>query len=106
VQAPEQLPALSAALEVATYRIVQEALSNAARHARARTCTIRLALSEGVLQVEITDDGIGLPPARRAGVGLLSIRERAAELGGTCQIEATPGGGTQVCARLPMLPEA
>ncbi len=106
VQAPEDVSALPAALEVATYRIVQEALSNVARHAHARTCTIRLALSEGILQVEITDDGIGLPPAHRGGVGLLSMRERAAELGGTCEIEATPGGGTQVCARLPVLTEA
>ncbi len=105
VHAPEELPALPAALEVATYRIVQEALSNVARHAHARTCTVRLTLSEAVLQVEITDDGIGQPPAPRGGVGLLSMRERAAELGGTCQIEATPEGGTLVCARLPMLAE-
>jgi two-component system NarL family sensor kinase len=105
VQMPEEVPALPAALEVATYRIVQEALSNVARHAHARSCIIRLALSEGVLQVEITDDGIGLPAARRGGVGLLSMRERAEELGGTCQIEATPGG-TRVCARLPMLTAA
>jgi signal transduction histidine kinase len=106
VQAPQEVPALSAALEVATYRIVQEALSNVARHAHAHTCTICLTLSEGLLQVEISDDGIGLPAAPRRGVGWLSMRERAAELGGTCQIEAMPAGGTQVCARLPLLPEA
>jgi len=106
VQAPEDVPALPAALEVATYRIIQEALSNVARHAHARACTIRLALSEGILQVEITDDGLGLPAAHRAGVGLLSMRERAAELDGTCEIIPAPGGGTQVRARLPMLTEA
>ncbi len=106
VLAPDDVPALSAALEVATYRIVQEALSNVARHADARTCVIRLALSEGVLQVEITDDGIGLPPAHRGGVGLLSMHERAAELDGTCEIVPAPGGGTRVRARLPVLTEA
>ncbi len=106
VLAPDDVSALPAALEVATYRIVQEALSNVAQHAHARTCTIRLVLTEGLLQLEITDDGIGLPPAHRAGVGLLSMHERAAELDGTCEIVPAPGGGTQVRARLPVLTEA
>jgi signal transduction histidine kinase len=62
---------------------------------------VHLALAE-VLQVEIIDDGIGVPPDHHAGVGLRSMRERAAELGGTCVIEALAGGGTRVCARLPV----
>ncbi|HEX9438121.1 MAG TPA: GAF domain-containing sensor histidine kinase, partial [Roseiflexaceae bacterium] len=101
VDAPEQLPALPAAVEVATYRIVQEALTNVARHARARTCVIRLDVSEG-LRLEIADDGIGLLAEGGAGVGLRSMHERAAELGGTCLIETKPHGGTHVLVRLPL----
>jgi signal transduction histidine kinase len=101
VEAPERLPPLPAAVEVAAYRIVQEALTNVIRHAQAQMCIVHLALAE-VLQVEIIDDGIGVPPDHHAGVGLRSMRERAAELGGTCVIEALAGGGTRVCARLPV----
>jgi signal transduction histidine kinase len=101
VRAPERLPLLPAAVEVAAYRIVQEALTNVVRHARAGACLVRLSLSD-VLELEITDDGVGLPADRRAGVGLSSMRERAAELGGTCVIESTPSGGARVLARLPL----
>jgi len=103
VDAPEQLPPLPAAVEVAAYRIVLEALTNVVRHARARTCLIRLDVSEG-LRLEIADDGIGLPTEGGAGVGLRSMHERAAELGGTCVIETKPQGGTQVLVRLPLPP--
>jgi len=102
VVAPERLPTLPAAVEVAGYRIVQEALTNVARHAQAHTSTVRLAWADA-LQVEITDDGVGIPPEHHAGVGLLSMRERAAELGGSCIIEPIPGAGTRVLARLPIL---
>ncbi len=101
VEAPAHLPPLPAALEVAVYRIVQEAITNVTRHAHAQSCVVRLSLTD-VLQVEITDDGIGLPAERRAGVGLLSMRERAVELGGSCVIEKLNGTGTRVCARLPV----
>jgi signal transduction histidine kinase len=101
IDAPEQLPPLPAAVEVAAYRIVQEALTNVIRHAQARTCTVRLTLGHA-LDVEIRDDGVGLPPGRRAGVGLTSMRERTAELGGTYQIESMPGEGTCIHARLPL----
>ena len=104
VEAPEsdRLPPLPAAVEVAAYRIVQEALTNVARHAEARACRVRLSIGRG-LELKITDDGIGLPEDRRAGVGLFSMRERAAELGGTCAVEpAGPAGGTLVLARLPL----
>jgi signal transduction histidine kinase len=104
LNAPEPLPPLPAAVEVATYRIVQEAMTNVVRHAQARTCTIRFALDNG-LDVEIGDDGRGIPTGQRAGVGLTSIRERAAELGGMCEIEAMPAGGTRLHIRLP-LPKA
>jgi signal transduction histidine kinase len=103
VEAPESeaLPPLPAAVEVAAYRIAQEALTNVVRHAGARNCTVRLSLDDG-LGLEVTDDGVGLPADRAAGVGLASMRERAAELGGECVTEALPTGGTRVFARLPL----
>lgn len=103
IDAPESLPPLPAAVEVAAYRIAQEALTNVARHARARTCMIRLTLAED-LRLEIKDDGIGLPAQPHAGVGLRSMRERAAELGGTCAAETALDGGAQVLVRLPLPP--
>jgi signal transduction histidine kinase len=108
VEAPECLPPLSAAVEVACYRIAQEALTNVARHAKANTCTVSLAIDEaGVLCVEVCDDGIGIadPQANssaRAGVGLTSMRERASELGGSVIVEPLPQRGTRVRARLPL----
>jgi two-component system NarL family sensor kinase len=104
VEAPEQLPALPAAVEVAAYRVTQEALNNVMRHAQARTCVVHLTLLDG-LQLEITDDGVGLPAEPHAGVGLLSMRERAAELGGSCVIETEPGRGMRVLVKLPLLKE-
>ena len=101
LDAPEKLPDLAAAIEVACYRIAQEALTNVVRHSRARTCTIRITLDE-VLDLEITDDGIGLMPSYQPGVGLSSMRERAEELGGSCVIESRATGGTRVYAQLPL----
>ena len=101
VEAPEDIPDLSAAVEVAVYRIVQEALTNVARHARAQTCVVRLTMDEDVT-LEIVDNGVGIPAERSAGVGLSSMRERASELGGTCVVEPAPEGGTQVLVRLPL----
>jgi signal transduction histidine kinase len=105
IDAPERLPSLPAAVEVAAYRIVQEALTNVVRHARARAICVRLSLN-GALQVEVTDDGDGLPTPRHAGIGLLSMRERAEELGGTCLVERQSAGGTRVLAHLPLLVSA
>jgi len=101
IDAPEPLPPLPAAVEVATYRIVQEAMTNVVRHAQAHTCTIRLALDNN-LDVEVCDDGRGVPAGHHAGVGLTSIRERTAELGGTCQIEPRLDGGTRLHVRFPL----
>ena len=102
VEAPEWLPALPAAIEVAAYRIVQEALTNIVRHAHAQSCCILLAIDGTALRIEIRDDGAGLPAERHMGVGLQSMRERAEELGGMCRIEADPAGGTRVLASLPL----
>lgn len=93
-------------VEVAAYRITQEALTNVVRHAQAQNCVIALTLDDA-LRLEIRDDGVGLPKDRRAGVGLTSMRERAEELGGTCVIETSPMDGTRVLAHLPgRIPES
>jgi len=104
VEAPEVLLQLPAAVEVAVYRIAQEALTNVVRHARAKTCIVRLVVKDDVI-LEIVDDGVGIPKERSAGVGLSSMRERASELGGTCVVESTPEGGTRVLVRLPLAKE-
>ncbi len=97
-----ELGDLPAAVEVAAFRIATEAVTNSARHAEAQVCRVRLSL-DGALEVEVRDDGRGLPAQVKPGVGLVSIGERAAELGGTWSIGPCPGGGTVVTARLPVM---
>jgi two-component system, NarL family, sensor kinase len=96
---PDEVPALPAAIEVATYRIATEALTNVVRHSRARSAMVRLRCGER-LDLSITDDG---PPngAWAPGVGLDAMRERTAELGGSFQAGPTPNGG-QVVASFPL----
>jgi len=101
VQAPDPLPPLPAAVEVAAYRIATEAMTNVARHAHARCCLLRLEVGQD-LTVEVRDDGVGMPAGRLAGVGLPSMAERAAELGGRCVVARLDGGGTRVMAHLPL----
>jgi signal transduction histidine kinase len=101
VEAPAALPALPAAVEVAVYRIVQEALMNVLKHAQARNCSVRLTLAD-TLVVEIMDDGKGVANDHSAGVGLRSMRERAAELGGMCTIERLATHGTRLIVNLPL----
>lgn len=102
VQASDTIPALPAAVEVAAYRITQEAVNNVVRHAQARTCEVNLDFSDALL-VTIRDDGVGLPEIVEAGVGLASMRERALELGGTCKVISGPGTGTRIQAVLPLV---
>ena len=96
---PQEVPTLPAAIEVATYRIATEALTNVVRHSQATGATIRLRCNDR-LELSITDDG---PPngAWPPGVGLDAMRERAAELGGSFQAGPTPTGG-QVVASFPL----
>ena len=105
LQAPTELPALPAAVEVAAYRIVQETLVNVVRHAQAHTCWILLSLNSDQLHIEVDDDGSGIPQAHPIGVGLIAIRERAEELGGTCEIERAAPQGTCIRISLPLSKE-
>ena len=91
---------LPAAVEVACYRLVTEALTNVARHACATACTVRVRRDHAV-HLDVRDDGVGLPDGWRAGVGITSMRERVAELGGELIIEAGVPHGTRIAARLP-----
>jgi signal transduction histidine kinase len=95
------LPPLSAAVEVAAYRIVAEAVTNVVRHAGATSCTVTVEVAGAVLRVTVSDDGRGLDPASGGtGNGLLTMRERAAELRGRFRVSGAPG--TTVVAELPL----
>ncbi len=103
VSAPA-LPGLPAAVEVAAYRIAAEALTNAARHSRARHTTVAFTIDDTQLRLEVVDDGVGIAAPRdnrRPGIGLSAMAERAAELGGTCSV-GSQDGGTAVVAVLPL----
>jgi signal transduction histidine kinase len=101
--APEEgFPPLSAAVEVAVYRIAQEAVTNVVRHARATHCKVQVAIRQGALRLSVEDNGEGLPSVVRGGVGLHSMRERAEELGGEFRVEDLRTGGTRVIATLPI----
>lgn len=97
----DQLGELPAAVEVAAYRIALEAMSNTVRHADARRCTVQFAV-DPALVLDVADDGIGLPADPPPGVGLVSMRERAEELGGEFHARRGIDGGTRVRAVLPM----
>jgi signal transduction histidine kinase len=102
VHLSERFPALPAATEVAAYLIAVEAMTNVQRHARARRCRLCLVRSGQWLEIEVTDDGAGLPHGAPAGVGVHAMRERAQELGGTLTITQASPRGTRVLARLPL----
>lgn len=87
---PEKLPPLPAAVEVAAYRIVQEAVNNVIRHSHAENCQIFVGVN-GALTLSIRDDGVGLPAEIKHGVGLNSIRERVEELGGSLTLTSQQG---------------
>lgn len=95
-------------IEVCAYRIVQEALTNVARHSAATACTVSLNGGDGLLRIVVEDNGVGLPAPThgtngRRGVGLIGMRERAQALGGTLQVASRPGGGTRVAVSLPLV---
>lgn len=96
------LPPLSAAVETTLYRVACEALTNVVRHARARTCRLALESVEGHVVLRVDDDGDGLGADAEPGVGLRSMRERAAELGGRLVVRSSDDGGVAVELRLPV----
>jgi signal transduction histidine kinase len=91
-------------IEATLYRIAQEALNNVARHAHARSVNVVLEGRERSLSLAIEDDGVGFDPSTMSNtmIGLVGMRERAAVVGGSLDIEPTPGGGTTVLARVPL----
>ncbi len=101
VDFPDELPPLAAAVEVAIYRIVEEALANVVRHSHASHCRVAIHVND-VVNVLIEDDGVGFKQGTLLGVGQFSMRERAEELGGRCTIESSPGSGTRVDVGIPL----
>jgi signal transduction histidine kinase len=98
-------------VERAVYRIVQEALANVARHARAQSAIVALSADDDGLRAVIEDDGVGFDvadaeqPGRRRGLGLLSIRERALQLGGTVSVTSGVAAGTRLLVQFPSRPQ-
>ncbi len=103
VDAPESMPELPGAVEVAAYRIADEAITNVVRHAGASVCMVSFRF-DGDLTIEVRDNGRGLPLQLGAdGVGLTSMRQRSEELGGSFHIaDTTNASGTTVIARIPL----
>jgi signal transduction histidine kinase len=95
-------------LATAVFRIVQESLTNAVRHAKARRLEVALEVAQAGVRAKVTDDGCGLgsAPANGDGMGLLGMRERARAHGGQITIESRPGAGTAVSLHLPLASEA
>jgi signal transduction histidine kinase len=99
-------------METALFRMCQEILSNVVRHAQASAVLVEVGVEGGVLRIEVEDDGRGFDPTAvaqrdsRPHWGLMGIRERAEILGGTAEIDSSPGQGTRVSVRIPLPPEA
>jgi signal transduction histidine kinase len=88
------------ALEATAYFVVAEALTNVAKHARARRAAVTARIEDGMLAVRVRDDGTG--GARRDGSGLLGLADRLAALDGQLRVESPAGGGTLVTAAIPL----
>jgi signal transduction histidine kinase len=100
--APPNDPPIDKEAATAVYRILQEALTNVARHAHAGRVVVTLEMQEGELRLSVRDDGIGFNVGRpSSGTGLLGMRERARALGGSLDVESREEGGTLVAAHLP-----
>jgi signal transduction histidine kinase len=96
-------PRMPAMIERACYRIAQEALNNAIKHARAKRIQVQVVEDEGTLGVEIRDDGVGFDPETvEKGLGLAGMRDRVVLLGGTFEVESQTGGGTRIYAVIPI----
>ncbi|HVY60613.1 MAG TPA: ATP-binding protein, partial [Planctomycetota bacterium] len=115
VDAPEEIEALPPEVEINVYRIIQEALSNVVKHAKASVANIRLRVRPRRLEVSIVDDGQGFDPKRverghaeelgmERGMGLLTMGERAHLLGGELRVRSQEGRGTTIEASVPLRP--
>jgi signal transduction histidine kinase len=93
---------LAAGLDLAAYRVVQEALTNTLKHADAAKARVALRYEPGLLDVEVTDDGRVYEPAKQGGHGLVGMRERVAIYGGELDVGRQPSGGFAVRARFPL----
>lgn len=96
---PDDLPG---EYKICVYRLVQEALNNAVRHAQARNARVRVAAHGNGIAVEVSDDGHGFQPERSRGLGILGMEERVKRLGGTLTVKSAPGQGTVLTAELPL----
>lgn len=96
---------LSDSQKTGLFRVVQESLTNVARHAQAKHVAVRLAASNNRLELVVKDDGKGIEPGRhRRGLGLLGMEERVRELGGVFAVHSAPGSGTTVHVEIPLTP--
>jgi two-component system, NarL family, sensor histidine kinase DevS len=97
----------TAVLETAVYRLVQEALDNVSKHSMARHAELAVRARRVAIEIEVSDDGVGFEPSLvREGFGLVGMRERAALLGGTLEIDSTKGAGTRLRASIPLTTRA
>jgi signal transduction histidine kinase len=92
-------------LKVCVYRVVQEALNNAQRHAHAKNVAVELVQMAGAIRVKVTDGGSGFDAKRTRGMGLLGMEERVRRLGGKISVTSQPGAGTTIEAELPLTGE-
>jgi signal transduction histidine kinase len=102
---PELGHELGEEIPIHVYRVMQESLNNLAKHSRSASAWVRIRLSEDLLELEVEDRGIGLPPggpAKSHGMGLIAMRERAALLRGTIEFLRPEKGGTLVRLRVPL----
>jgi two-component system, NarL family, sensor histidine kinase UhpB len=100
---------MGAALDLCFYRVLQECLSNIARHSQARNICVEMSATATDLAMDIIDDGIGFDSAKAdtsEGLGLVSMRERANLVKGSLSIVSEPGKGTQISLRAPRFPDS
>ena len=91
------------AVETTIYRLVQEGITNAVKHAAARRLQVSVIESADAVQIHVSDDGIGFDPGARAdGFGLIGMRDRVALVRGTLSVDSRPGRGTTLRVRIPV----
>ncbi len=95
------VPAMSDVAELLIFRIVQEAVQNVLKHARATSVRVAVHSSKNTLTITITDDGSGMPPTPARGMGIINMKRRAAIIGGQFALQAAPGGGTTARLTIP-----